>query len=167
MKIIAGSDHAGLALKKRLLERIRELGHETLDLGTDTTESCDFADYAHAVARRVVEEPGSLGLLTCGSGIGMSIAANRHPGVRAALCHTALEARLTRQHNDANILVLGSRILGEEAAIDTLEAFLATPFSGGRHVNRIRKIELASEDEHQSAPATESSTSHLKSSRRP
>jgi len=166
MKIFAGSDHAGLALKKRLLERTRELGHETLDLGTDSTESCDYADYAHAVARRVVEESGTLGLLTCGSGIGMSITANRHPGVRAALCHTALEARLSRQHNDANILVLGSRILGEEAALDALEAFLMTPFSGGRHVNRVRKIELASGQERYSASPIESSPSQEKLPRR-
>lgn len=141
MKIYTGSDHAGLDLRKRLIERLNELGHTVVDLGTDRKESCDYADFAHAVAKRVLAEPGSRGLLICGSGIGISIAANRHPGIRAALVHSALEARLSREHNDSNILALGARIIGEEPALDALNAFLSTEFSGGRHAARIKKIE--------------------------
>ncbi len=141
MKVFAGSDHAGLALKKKLLEQLAALGHTTEDLGTHAETSCDYPDFAHAVARRVTAEPGTIGLLTCGSGIGMSIAANRHPGIRAALCHDPLEARLCREHNDANVLVLGGRLIGEEMAAEILRVFLATPFSGGRHAGRVRKIE--------------------------
>lgn len=141
MKVFAGSDHAGLPLKKKLLELLTAWGHQVEDLGTHTESSCDYPDFAHAVARRVVAEPGTIGLLTCGSGIGMSIAANRHPGIRAALCHDPLEARLCREHNDANVLVMGGRLLGEEMAAEILRVFLATSFSGGRHVHRIRKIE--------------------------
>ncbi len=141
MKIFAGSDHAGLALKKRLLDKLKELGYEVVDLGTDNEKSCDYPDYAHLVCEKVLSTPDSKGLLTCGSGIGMSIAANRHPGIRAALCRDILEARLSRQHNDANILVLGGRLVGEEHAMECLEVFFKTPFSGGRHEKRIKKIE--------------------------
>ncbi|RCK78703.1 MAG: Ribose 5-phosphate isomerase B [Candidatus Ozemobacter sibiricus] len=141
MKVFAGSDHAGLPLKKKLVELLTAWGHQVEDLGTHTEASCDYPDFAHAVARRVVAEPGTIGLLTCGSGIGMSIAANRHPGIRAALCHDPLEARLCREHNDANVLVMGGRLLGEEMAAEILRVFLATSFSGGRHAPRIRKIE--------------------------
>ncbi|HOY68714.1 MAG TPA: ribose 5-phosphate isomerase B [Candidatus Ozemobacteraceae bacterium] len=141
MKIYTGSDHAGLSLKRRLIRHLQEHGHEVVDLGTDSDASCDYADFAHAVAERVTADPAALGLLTCGSGIGMSIAANRHRGVRAALCHNSLEAGLSRKHNNANILVLGGRIIGEELAIDALDAFLNTGFEGGRHERRIGKIE--------------------------
>lgn len=141
VKIYTGSDHAGLALKQRLIQHLKQLGHDVTDLGTESGESCDYPDFAHAVASKVTAEKNSLGLLTCGSGIGMSIAANRHPGVRAALCHNALEAGLSRQHNDANILVLGGRIVGEELAIHILDAFLGASFAGGRHARRVEKIE--------------------------
>lgn len=141
MKIFAGSDHAGLTLRKRLIERLIELGHTVVDLGTDRMESCDYADFAHAVARAVTADPAARGLLVCGSGIGMSIAANRHPGIRAALVQSGLEARLSREHNDSNILVLGARIIGEAVALDALETFLVTEFSGGRHTFRVKKIE--------------------------
>lgn len=141
MKIFFGSDHGGLNLKKRLFSHLKNLGHEVIDLGTDQDKSCDYPDFAHAVAEMVESENGSFGLLTCGSGIGMSIAANRHPGIRAVLCHNSLEAKLSRQHNDANVLALGGRLIGEEMAIDIVETFLATEFSGGRHCDRIRKIE--------------------------
>lgn len=141
VKIYTGSDHAGLPLKLRLIRRLEELGHEAVDLGTDTDASCDYSDFAHAVAEKVAADRNCLGLLTCGSGIGMSIAANRHRGVRAALCHNALEAVLSRQHNDANILVLGGRIVGDELAIHILDAFLGATFAGGRHARRVGKIE--------------------------
>ena len=141
MKIFAGSDHAGFGLKKILLENLKKSGYEVFDLGTDNEHSCDYPDFAHLVSEKVLATPGSMGLLTCGSGLGMSMAANRHPGIRAALCRDALEARLARQHNDANILVMGGRIVGEEHAIESAEVFYKTSFSGGRHENRVKKIE--------------------------
>lgn len=141
MKIYAGSDHGGFKLKATLIRKLQEMGHEVENLGTNSSDSCDYPDYAHAVARRVVEDAGSLGLLICGSGIGISIAANRHAGIRAALCRSGLEAELARQHNDANILALGERITGEAMAIDILEKFLAAEFAGNRHIERVRKIE--------------------------
>lgn len=141
LKIYTGSDHAGLPLKLRLIKHLKELGHEAVDLGTYSDASCDYSDFAHAVAEQVAADKNCLGLLTCGSGIGMSIAANRHRGVRAALCHNALEAGLSRQHNDANILVLGGRIVGDELAIHILDAFLGGSFAGGRHARRVEKIE--------------------------
>lgn len=141
MKIYTGSDHAGLPLKRRLMQHLKEQGHEVVDLGTDSEASCDYSDYAHAVAKKVAAERDSLGLLTCGSGIGMSITANRHHGVRAALCHNSLEAALSRQHNNANVLVLGGRIVGDELAIDVLNSFLKAAFEGGRHARRVDKIE--------------------------
>ncbi len=141
MKVFAGSDHAGLPLKKKLLALLSQLGHDARDLGTHQETSCDYPDFAHAVAEQVLAEPGTAGLLVCGSGIGMSIAANRHAGIRAALCHDPLEARLCREHNDANVLVLGGRLIGEEMAAEILRVFCATAFSGGRHAGRIKKIE--------------------------
>lgn len=145
MKIYAGSDHGGFELKKILIKRLQELGHQVEDLGTHSLASCDYPDYAHAVAANVIAEPGSLGLLTCGSGIGISIAANRHHGIRAALCHCSFEAELSRRHNDANVLVMGGRLLGDALAIDILERFLVTEFEGGRHTNRVNKIEITQE----------------------
>jgi len=145
VKVYAGSDHGGLSLKKILVNRLVELGHQVEDLGTHSEASCDYPDFAHAVAERIVAEPGSMGILTCGSGIGISIAANRHSGIRAALCHNSLEAQLSRQHNNANILVMGGRLVGEALAIDILEKFFSTEFDGGRHENRIKKIELNTE----------------------
>ncbi|NCB37332.1 MAG: ribose 5-phosphate isomerase B [Erysipelotrichia bacterium] len=145
MKIYAGSDHGGFELKKLLLKRLHELGHQVEDVGTHSPASCDYPDYAHAVAAGVIAEEGSIGLLTCGSGIGISIAANRHHGIRAALCHNSLEAELARKHNDANVLVMGGRLVGEAMALDILEKFLSTEFEGGRHANRIVKIEITQE----------------------
>ncbi len=142
MKIYAGSDHAGLSLKKILIAHLEENGHQVEDLGTYTSDSCDYPDYAHKVAEKVLEDSSSKGLLVCGSGIGISIAADRHPGIRAALVHCSLEAELSRKHNNANIIVMGGRIIGEEIAKDALDRFLATEFEGGRHENRIKKIEI-------------------------
>ena len=142
MKIYAGSDHAGLSLKKILIAHLEKNGHQVEDLGTYTADSCDYPDYAHKVAEKVLEDSSSKGLLVCGSGIGISIEANRHPGIRAALVHCPLEAELSRKHNNANIIVMGGRIIGEEIAKDALDRFLATEFEGGRHENRIKKIEI-------------------------
>jgi ribose 5-phosphate isomerase B len=144
MKVFAGSDHAGFALKQVLIERVQRLGLDVVDLGTDSIDSCDYPDYAHAVAKAVLATPGSMGLLICGSGIGISITANRYPGIRAALCRSSYEARLAREHNDANILALGARITGVDLAIDTIETFLSTSFLGERHIRRVAKIERSS-----------------------
>ncbi len=142
MKVFAGSDHAGLALKNSLVERLQSQGHEVVDLGTHSTESTDYPDYAHAVCKAVLAEEGARGLLVCGTGLGMSIAANRHAGIRAALCQQAYDAEMTRQHNDANVLCLGARVIGGGVAEATLDAFVGTDFEGGRHARRVAKIEL-------------------------
>ena len=142
--LIVGSDHAGLALKRELAAVAAELGYEVVDVGTHTSDSTDYPDYAHRVASAVARGEG-LGLLVCGTGIGMSMAANRHPGVRAALCGDVFSASMTRQHNDANVLCVGSRVIGAGLAEQILKAFLATSFEGGRHARRVKKIDVADE----------------------
>jgi len=142
MKIFAGSDHAGLELKNNMIMYLEKSGYQVEDLGTYTNESCDYPDYAHKVAKAVLNNPGSRGLLVCGSGIGISMAANRHPGIRAALCRFTLDADLSRRHNDANVLVLGGRLTGIQLAENIAEKFYATEFEGGRHCGRIAKIEI-------------------------
>lgn len=137
--IFIAADHAGVDLKAILKEELVKLQFRPIDLGTEGSESVDYPDFAHALANRVLESQ-SLGILICGSGIGMSMAANRHPGVRAALCFDLLSTRLSREHNDANILVLGARLIGVDVAKECLKIFLTTPFAGGRHVRRVEKI---------------------------
>lgn len=139
--VAVAADHGGFALKTTLLALLRERGANVLDLGTTSAEPVDYPDFAHAVAAAIETGRAARGLLICGSGIGMSIAANRHSGVRAALCHDGLTARLARQHNDANVLVLGGRIIGVEVAKECLFTFLATPFEGGRHARRVAKLD--------------------------
>ncbi|MAQ18635.1 MAG: ribose 5-phosphate isomerase B [Sandaracinus sp.] len=141
MKVFLGADHAGFALKEVLEQALEELGHEAVDLGTHDTERVDYPDYGHRVAEAVLAHEGSLGVLVCGSGIGISIAANRHPGVRAALCHDGYSARMSRAHNDANVLCMGARVVGEGLARDVLESFLGGSFEGGRHADRVAKID--------------------------
>jgi len=138
--VALGSDHAGVALKATLRAALEEAGHPVLDLGTDGPESVDYPDFADAVARAVLDGRARFGVLVCGTGIGISIAANRHPGIRCALAGDSTTARLSREHNDANVLALGARVTGPELALDALRAFLATPFAGGRHERRIRKL---------------------------
>jgi len=140
MLVVFGSDHAGLTLKAQLKAYVETAGHSTQDLGTFTLESCDYPNIAAAVARKVVEAQ-CLGVLICGSGIGMSMAANRFPGIRAALCTNEYMARMSRLHNNANILCLGERILGLDLAKAIVEAFVATPFEGGRHLCRIQQMD--------------------------
>lgn len=135
-----GADHGGVALKTRLASALIEAGHQVQDYGADGAASVDYPDYAHAVCAAVEEKRADFGLLVCGSGIGMSIAANRHVGVRCALVHDVTTARLSRAHNDANVLALGARIIGEEVALDILRVFLATDFEGGRHERRLAKL---------------------------
>jgi len=144
MRIAVGCDHAGFPLKAEVLEALRALGHEALDLGaTDATTSVDYPDFAHQAAMRVTSGDVSLGILVCGSGIGMSIAANRHRGVRAVVCSEAYSARMSRLHNDANVLCFGARVVGPGVARALVEAFVSTEFEGGRHARRVAKIEPA------------------------
>jgi ribose 5-phosphate isomerase B len=142
--LIVGSDHAGLELKRELSGVAAELDYEVVDIGTHTSDSTDYPDYAHQVASAVARGEG-LGLLVCGTGLGMSMAANRHPGVRAAVCGDVFSASMTRQHNDANLLCIGSRVVGAGLAAEILKAFLNTTFEGGRHERRVNKIEPSNE----------------------
>lgn len=138
--IAIACDHAGLTLKTELVAALRAGGHDVLDLGTDGPASVDYPDFADALAAALADGRAGRGILICGTGIGISIAANRYRHVRAALCHDATTARLCREHNDANVLVLGARTLGVEVARDCLASFLATNFAGGRHAGRVAKL---------------------------
>lgn len=138
--IAIASDHGGYELKTSLIKEIEGKGMTVVDLGTDGPESVDYPDFADAMAEAIRSGKASRGILLCGSGIGISIAANRHPELRAALVHDGLTARLARQHNDANVLVMGGRLVGPELAKDCLEIFLATAFEGGRHARRVAKL---------------------------
>jgi ribose 5-phosphate isomerase B len=140
-KIPIGSDHAGFALKERLVEELRRLGYEPVDVGTHSADSTDYPDYAHPVAHQVEDGEARRGVLLCGTGLGMSYAANRHHGVRAAVAWTPEIAKLARAHNDANVLVLPARFVSEREGIEILKAWLETPFEGGRHERRVQKIE--------------------------
>lgn len=135
-----GSDHAGLDLKNLVKAHLEAQGYAVVDHGTNSPESTDYPAYAHSLCEAVLQER-SQGILVCGTGIGMSMAANRHPGIRAALCTCEFHARATRQHNNANVLCLGARVTGEGVALDLAELFLRTPFEGGRHERRITGIE--------------------------
>ncbi len=145
-KIAIGSDHAGFGLKAFLKRTLQELGVEPVDFGPDSDESIDYPDYAHAVSAAVSAGQYELGLLACGSGIGMSMTANRHPGVRAALVWNEDLADLARRHNDANVLVLPARFINEEEAANVVKKFLDSQFEGGRHKRRVNKIELERDD---------------------
>jgi ribose 5-phosphate isomerase B len=138
--IAIASDHAGFALKSVLKRELEALGYAPLDLGTDDTASVDYPDYADRLAQAIKAGKAVRGILVCGTGIGISIAANRHQEIRAALCQDVTTARLSREHNDANVLVLGGRIVGEEVAKECLKAFLETAFAGGRHEGRVAKL---------------------------
>lgn len=139
--IVIASDHAGVDVKAAIVDRLRAAGLTVDDLGPDSAESVDYPDYAHRVAARVADEPAARGILICGTGLGMSMSANRHPGVRAALCHDAFTAAMARRHNDANVLCLGARVLGPGVIEQVVDVFLATDFEGGRHQRRVAKIE--------------------------
>jgi len=140
-KVIAGSDHAGLGLRAEALRVARELGFEVEDTGPFSKDSVDYPDYASRVGAEVASGRARFGILVCGTGIGMSIAANKVKGVRAAHCTTEYEARMARAHNDANVLCIGERVLGGGLAAAVVRAFLQEPFEGGRHQKRIDKIE--------------------------
>lgn len=138
--VLIASDHAGFGLKQALVGVLRGAGVEFEDLGTHDEGSTDYPDYAHALCEAITSGKASRGILVCGSGLGMSMAANRHPGIRAAVCTESYAARMTRLHNDANVLCLGSRIVGPGVAEDIVRVFLDTEFEGGRHQRRIDKI---------------------------
>lgn len=138
--VAIASDHAGFALKSTLAAELRALGHKVRDLGTDSPESVDYPDFGAALARTIEAGEVRRGVIICGTGIGISMAANRFAAVRAAVCHDATSARLARRHNDANVLALGARLIGEETAKDCLRTFLATEFEGGRHARRVDKL---------------------------
>ena len=135
-----GSDHGGFYLKQAVMKHLDERGIEYRDFGTYTDESCDYPDYGEAVARAVVSGECERGILICGTGIGISIAANKVHGARAALCGDCYSAEMTRRHNDANILAMGARVLGEGLALKIVDTFLDTPFEGGRHARRVAKL---------------------------
>ena len=139
-RVAIASDHAGFDLKSALKKDLTALGFEILDLGTDSRESVDYPDFAAAMAQVLAEGKATRGVLICGTGIGISIAANRHRELRAALCHDAETARLSREHNDANVLVLGGRTTPEAVARDCVKVFFTTEFVGGRHVRRVAKL---------------------------
>ena len=139
--IVIASDHAGVELKSGLVEIVRARGLDIKDLGPNDTNSVDYPDFAHAVATAVASREADLGILICGTGIGMSLAANRHPGVRAALCHDAFTAEMARVHNDANVLCIGARVTGGGVVEQMVEIFLNTDFEGGRHQRRVELIE--------------------------
>jgi len=140
MKIAIAADHAGFALKERLRAKLAEQGHEVADFGTASTESCDYPDFAQQVAREVGQGRVDRGILVCSTGIGMAMAANKVDGVRAAPAQSEDEVRLTREHNDANVLTLGARYLDEDRASALIGIFLDTQFTGGRHARRVAKI---------------------------
>jgi len=137
--LVFASDHAGFGYKEFIKEIARDWGYAVLDCGTHTSLSVDYPDYIESVVKEVLA--GAKGVLICGSGIGMSIGANRFKGIRAALCCDSQMAKLAREHNDANILVLGENLIGKERAIACLEVFLNTPFQGGRHARRVEKLD--------------------------
>jgi len=143
MRIAIASDHAAVSLKTVLADWLREQGHEVLDLGTDGAASVDYPDFGHAVAEALADGRAERGVALCGSGIGISIAANRHPACRCALVSEPLSAALARQHNDANAIAMGARVIGEEMAKACLQTFLSTPFEGGRHQRRVDMLSAA------------------------
>ncbi|MEN3185903.1 MAG: ribose 5-phosphate isomerase B [Atribacterota bacterium] len=141
MKVLLGSDHAGVQLKEDLKIFIQSLGHEVEDYGVHTGESFDYPDVAIPLAKDVAEGRGARGILICGTGVGMSIAANKVKGIRAALCHDVFSARASREHNNANILTMGERVIGKGLAREIVKVWLETDFQGERHARRLEKIE--------------------------
>lgn len=149
MKIAVGADHAGFQLKEKIKQHLALQGLEVQDEGTTSGDSVDYPDYAKKVGETVAKKQADVGILVCGSGIGMSIAANKVPGVRAAAVTTVHEAQMSREHNDANVLTLGARILSEDLALKIVDRWLHTPFAGGRHQRRVEKISQMEREEKQ------------------
>ena len=141
-RIAIASDHAAIEMKAALVEHLQDLGHEVFDLGPGGIESVDYPDYGYKLAEAVASGDADRGIALCGSGIGISIAVNRHPGCRCALVSEPLSARLAREHNDANVIALGARLIGIEQALECVSVFLSTPFAGGRHQRRVDKLSI-------------------------
>lgn len=139
-KIIIGCDHGGLELKNDIIKHLNSRGFEVVDVGTYTTDSCNYPDYARLLCARIQSGEFELGILVCGTGIGMSIAANKHNGIRAACCSDTFSARMTRMHNNANVLCLGGRVVGAGLACDMVDLFVDTEFEGGRHSARVQML---------------------------
>ena len=139
-KITIGCDHAGYELKLKVVEHLKSRGIEVIDVGTHSTDSCDYPNIAHAVCKNIQDGVTELGILVCGTGIGMSMAANKHRGIRAAACSDTFSARLTRVHNDANVLCFGERVVGMGLAIDLVDNFIDAEFEGGKHQKRVDLI---------------------------
>ena len=148
MRIAIGSDHAGFVLKEQLRQQLSGAGHEVVDYGTFSPDSCDYPDFAQAVGREVGQGHMDRGILVCSTGLGMAMAANKVAGVRAAPAQTDDEVRLTREHNDANVLTLGARYVDLDAASRLVHLFLETPFEGGRHARRVAKIAIIEQHSH-------------------
>ncbi len=140
MKIAIGNDHAAVELKWQIMEYVKELGHEVVNYGTDTSDSCHYPEYGEKVAKAVAEKKADCGILICGTGVGISIAANKVKGIRAAVCSDTTTARLVKEHNNANIIAFGARIVGNELAKDIVKAYLNAEFLGGRHAERVDMI---------------------------
>jgi ribose 5-phosphate isomerase B len=140
MKFYIATDHAGYAVKDFVIEYLTQKGHEVIDLGPNSDERVDYPDFAKKLANSVVANNGSFGVLICGTGIGISIAANKVDGIRAALCHDAYTAQMCREHNDANVLCFGERVVGKGVIESMLDAFINSEFAGGRHLGRVQKI---------------------------
>lgn len=141
MKFYIATDHAGYAVKAYIKELITDRGHKIIDLGPDSADRVDYPDFGHKCAEAVAADEGSFGIVVCGTGIGISIAANKVPGIRAALCHDAYTAAMARMHNNAQILAFGERVVGKGVIESMIDAFIATEFEGGRHAARVAKIE--------------------------
>lgn len=142
MKIALGSDHAGFPLKREIMEHLKTKNIEFKDFGTFSEDSCDYSDFAERVGEQVASKNYEFGILVCGTGIGISISANKIPGIRAALCGDTFSAHASREHNDANVLALGQRVVGSGLAMDIVDTFLNAEFQGGRHKKRIDKITM-------------------------
>ena len=145
-KIVIGCDHAGFGLKNKVIEHLEEMGYTVIDVGTDSTESCDYPIFAHRLCKKIQEGEAPLGILICGTGVGMSLVANKHKGIRAACCENTFSARMTRMHNDANVLCFGERVIGYGLACDMVDLFVDTPFEGGRHQARVDDLNALDAD---------------------
>lgn len=141
MRIVLGCDHAGFFLKEKIRDFLQSEGYEILDVGTNSLVSVDYPEFGFRAIEKILKKEADRGILICGTGIGMSIVANRFPGIRAALCHEPFSAQMARRHNDANVLVLGGRMIGDGLAIEIVRTFLTTEFEGGRHERRIKLID--------------------------
>ena len=140
-KIVIGADHAGYELKNIVARHLSEKGYTVFDVGTDSADSCDYPIFADALCKKIQLGECELGILVCGTGIGMSIAANKHSGIRAACCSDTYSAKLTRQHNDANVLCFGARVVGEGLALELVDIFVDTEYEGGKHARRVAMLD--------------------------